>query len=86
VTHCAATTVLISHYGSDTPRRPCSMQHVRNLTRQEQACCAFLTFEIHEQPDEVTGGAIGVYVVKEALEIVSEAREARANARSGSSP
>jgi hypothetical protein len=21
--------------------------------RQEQACCAFLTFEVHEQPDEV---------------------------------
>jgi hypothetical protein len=33
---------------------PPAMQHVRNLMRQEQACCAFLTFEIHEQPDEVT--------------------------------
>jgi Co/Zn/Cd efflux system component len=28
-------------------------------------------------PDLVAGGAIGVYVVKEALEILSEAREAR---------
>jgi hypothetical protein len=33
---------------------PQAVQHVRNLMRQEQACCAFLTFEIHEQPDEVT--------------------------------
>ena len=37
-------------------------------------------------PDLVVGAVIGVYVVKEALEIVSEAREARVNARSGSSP
>jgi len=22
--------------------------------RQEQACCAFLTFEMHEEPDAVT--------------------------------
>lgn len=29
-------------------------------------------------PDLIMGGAIGVYVVKEALEIMSEAREARA--------
>ena len=29
-------------------------------------------------PDLVVGGAIGVYVVKEAIEILSEAREARA--------
>jgi len=29
-------------------------------------------------PDLVVGGAIGVYVVKEAIEILSEAREAKA--------
>jgi Co/Zn/Cd efflux system component len=29
-------------------------------------------------PDLIVGGAIGIYVVKEALEILSEAREARA--------
>jgi Co/Zn/Cd efflux system component len=29
-------------------------------------------------PDLIMGGAIGVYVVKEAFEILSEAREARA--------
>jgi Co/Zn/Cd efflux system component len=28
-------------------------------------------------PDLVMGGAIGIYVVKEAIEILSEAREAR---------
>jgi hypothetical protein len=33
---------------------PQAVQQVRNLMRQEQACCAFLSFEIHEQPDEVT--------------------------------
>jgi hypothetical protein len=33
---------------------PQAVQHVRNLMRQEQACCAFLSFEIHEQPDAVT--------------------------------
>ena len=32
---------------------PQAGQHVRDLMRQEQACCAFLTFELHEQPDEV---------------------------------
>jgi Co/Zn/Cd efflux system component len=37
-------------------------------------------------PDLVVGAAIGVYVVKEALEIVSEVHEARVDARSGSSP
>jgi hypothetical protein len=26
---------------------------VREMIRQEQACCAFLTFEMHEHPDEV---------------------------------
>ena len=30
---------------------PEAVQHVRNLMRQEQACCAFLSFEMHEQPD-----------------------------------
>ena len=24
------------------------------MIRQEQACCAFLTFEMHEEPDAVT--------------------------------
>ena len=33
---------------------PQAVQQVRDLMRQEQACCAFLSFEIHEQPDEVT--------------------------------
>ena len=32
---------------------PQGVQHVRDLMRREQACCAFLTFELHEQPDEV---------------------------------
>jgi hypothetical protein len=32
----------------------------------------------HRLFDLVVGGAIGVYVVKEAIEILSEAREARA--------
>jgi hypothetical protein len=26
---------------------------VREMIRQEQACCAFMTFEMHEHPDEV---------------------------------
>jgi hypothetical protein len=33
---------------------PQAMQQVRELMRQEQACCAFLTFEMHEQTDAVT--------------------------------
>jgi Co/Zn/Cd efflux system component len=37
-------------------------------------------------PDLVVGAAIGVYVVKEALGNVSEAHEAKVNARNGSSP
>jgi hypothetical protein len=32
-------------------------------------------------PDLIVGSAIGVYVVKEAFEILSEAREARAGRR-----
>jgi len=32
---------------------PQAVQHVRELIRKEQACCAFLTFELSEQPDEV---------------------------------
>jgi cation diffusion facilitator family transporter len=35
-------------------------------------------------PDLIVGAAIGLYVVKEAIEILREAREARANASSGS--
>jgi hypothetical protein len=30
------------------------VQQVGELMRQEQACCAFLTFEMHEKPDAVT--------------------------------
>jgi hypothetical protein len=33
---------------------PQAVQEVRQLMRQEQACCAFLTFEMHEDPDAVT--------------------------------
>ncbi len=33
---------------------PQAMQQVGELMRQEQACCAFLTFEMHEEPDAVT--------------------------------
>ena len=33
---------------------PDVVQQVRKLMRQEQACCAFLTFEMHEEPDAVT--------------------------------
>ena len=32
---------------------PQAMQQVGELMRQEQACCAFLTFEMHEQTDAV---------------------------------
>ncbi len=31
-----------------------AVQQVAELMRQEQACCAFLTFEMHEQTDAVT--------------------------------
>jgi hypothetical protein len=30
---------------------PQAVQQVRELMRQEQACCAFLTFEMHEETD-----------------------------------
>jgi hypothetical protein len=33
---------------------PQAVQQVRELMRQEQACCAFLTFEMHEESDAVT--------------------------------
>ena len=33
---------------------PQARQRVAELMRQEQACCAFLTFEMHEEPDAVT--------------------------------
>ena len=33
---------------------PQAVQQVAELIRQEQACCAFLTFEMHEAPDAVT--------------------------------
>jgi hypothetical protein len=33
---------------------PQAVQQVGELMRQEQACCAFLTFEMHEQTDAVT--------------------------------
>ena len=32
---------------------PQAVQHVRELMRKERACCAFRTFELSEQPDEV---------------------------------
>jgi hypothetical protein len=48
---CGATIALISRYGSDTILRP--VQRVGELMRQEQTCCAFLTFEMHEQTDTV---------------------------------
>jgi hypothetical protein len=32
---------------------PGSVRRVREMVRQEQACCAFLMFEMHELPDEV---------------------------------
>ena len=31
-----------------------AVQHVGELMRQEQACCAFLTFEMREESDAVT--------------------------------
>ena len=33
---------------------PQAAQQVGELMRQEQACCAFLKFEIHKEPDAVT--------------------------------
>jgi hypothetical protein len=33
---------------------PQAVQQVRELMRQEEACCAFLTFEMHEETDAVT--------------------------------
>jgi len=33
---------------------PHAVQQVGELMRQEQACCAFLTFEMHEETDLVT--------------------------------
>ena len=33
---------------------PQAVQQVRKLMTQEQACCAFLTFEMHTEPDAVT--------------------------------
>ena len=33
---------------------PQAVQQVRELMRQEQACCAFLTFEMQEEPNAVT--------------------------------
>ena len=33
---------------------PQAVQQVGELMRQEQACCAFLTFEMHEESDAVT--------------------------------
>jgi hypothetical protein len=32
---------------------PKAVQQVQELMRQERACCAFLTFEVHEQTDAV---------------------------------
>ena len=32
---------------------PGAASRVREMMRKEQACCAFLTFEMHEYPDEV---------------------------------
>ena len=32
---------------------PQAVHRVRDLMCQEQVCCAFLSFELHEQPDEV---------------------------------
>jgi hypothetical protein len=32
---------------------PESADRVREMVRKEQQCCAFLTFEIHEEPDEI---------------------------------
>jgi hypothetical protein len=32
---------------------PGAIQGVRELMCQEQVCCSFLSFELHEQPDEV---------------------------------
>ena len=49
---------LLGHDRADLTLRlryaPQAVQHVRSLMRQEQACCAFLSFEMHEQPGEVT--------------------------------
>jgi hypothetical protein len=39
--------VLNLHYAPEAVTR------VREMIRQEQACCVFLTFEMHEHPDEV---------------------------------
>ena len=32
---------------------PEAASRVRGMVRKEQACCSFLTFEMHEPPDEV---------------------------------
>jgi hypothetical protein len=33
--------------------KPDVADRVHEMVRQEEACCAFLTFEMHEQPDAV---------------------------------
>jgi hypothetical protein len=32
---------------------PDSVQRVRDMVRNEQACCSFLAFELDERPDEI---------------------------------
>jgi hypothetical protein len=49
---------LLGHDRTDLTLRlryaPAAVQKVMRLMRDEQACCAFLTFEMHEEPEAVT--------------------------------
>ena len=61
---------LLSHQRGDLALclwyRPDVVGRVRQMVQQEEACCAFLSFQIHEQPDAVT---LTIKATEEAREI-----------------
>jgi hypothetical protein len=59
---------------------PQAVQQVRQLKRQEQACCAFLTFEMGEEPDAVT---LTIKAPEEARSTVDALFEAFVPAKTG---
>jgi hypothetical protein len=52
---------------------PQARQQVAELMRQEQACCTFLTFEMHEDPDAVTLTIKAPEEARTAVDVLFEA-------------
>lgn len=51
---------------------PEARDHVREMVRNEQACCSFLTFDLSEQPDEIRLVITAPEAARQAADVLFE--------------